>query len=64
MTEAGYHKTELVNLRSTARPVLHEVVHHLPRQVHHAHAVLPPGVLGSREDVMGVTILFQAAESE
>ena len=64
MTKTGYHQTELVSLRGRARPVLQEVVHHLPRQVHHAHAVLPPGVLGSREDVMGVSILFEAAESE
>ena len=64
MTETGYHQTEFVSLRGRVRPVLHQVVHHLPRQVHHAHAVLPPSVLGSREDVMGVSILFEAAESE
>ena len=62
MTKTGYHQTELVSLRGRARPVLQEVVHHLPRQVHHAHAVLPPGVLGSGGHIVGAAKLSQTSQ--
>ena len=64
MTEPGHHHTDLVSLVGTARPLLHEVVHHLPGQVHHAQAMLPPAVLGGRVDVVGSAQLSQATQSE
>ena len=64
MTEAGHHHTDLVRLVGPARPDLDEVVHHLPGQMHHAEAVLPPGVLGGRVDVVGRAQLPQATQSE
>ena len=39
------HDADLIPLVSTARHLQHEVVHEDPRQVHHPHTVLEPGVL-------------------
>ena len=64
MAEAGHHHTDLVLLVSPAGPGLDEVIHHLPSQVHHAQAVLPPAVLGGRVDVVGSAQLSQATQSE
>ena len=52
MAEAGHHHTDLILLVRPAGPYLDEVVHHLPGQVHHAQAVLPPAVLSGRVDVV------------
>ena len=53
VTETGHHHTDLVLLVRPARPGLDEVLHHLPGQVHHPQAVLPPRVLCGRVDVVG-----------
>ena len=64
MTEAGHHHTGPVLLVRPARAGLDEMVHHLPGQVHHAQAVLPPGVLRGRVDVVGRTQLSQATQPD
>ena len=64
VTEAGHHHTDLVLLVRPARPGLDEVVHHLPGQVHHAQAVLPPGVLRGGVDEVSSAQLPQASQSE
>ena len=64
VTEAGHHHTDLVLLVRPARPGLYEVLHHLPGQVHHAQAVLPPGVLRGGVDEVSSAQLPQASQSE
>ena len=64
VTEACHHHADLVLLVSPVRMYLDEVIHHLPGQVHHAQAVLPPRVLSGRVYVMGRAELPQATQSE
>ena len=64
VTEPGHHHTDPVLLVGPVRVDLDEVVHHLPGQVHHAQAVLPPRVLRGRVDVVGRPQLSQATQSD
>ena len=62
MAQSSHHHTDLISLISTAGSLLHEVVHHLPRQVHHSQAVLPPAVLGPRKHVVSGPQLPQTTQ--
>ena len=62
MAQSSHHHTYLIGLISTAGSLLHEMVHHLPREVHHSQAVLPPAVLGSRKHVVSGPQLPQTTQ--